>query len=134
MEPLGLSANALAKALHVPPNRITAILNGTRSITADTALRLARYFSTPPQSSLNLQKNYELEVASGRWAESSRPRSLPELHDRQSRFRPSTTTWDLSCRRPAPGLRDIEPRRNGDGIAPISSTRGIGFGPALYLP
>lgn len=63
MEPLGLSANALAKALHVPPNRITAIPNGTRSITADTALRLARYFSTTPQSWLNLQKNYELEVA-----------------------------------------------------------------------
>jgi antitoxin HigA-1 len=63
MEPHGLSANALAKALHVPPNRITAILNGTRSITADTALRLARYFSTTPQSWLNLQTNYELEMA-----------------------------------------------------------------------
>ncbi|MEA3273793.1 MAG: HigA family addiction module antitoxin [Pseudomonadota bacterium] len=63
MEPLGLSANSLARALHVPPNRITAILNGTRSITADTALRLARYFNTTPQSWLNLQKNYELEVA-----------------------------------------------------------------------
>jgi antitoxin HigA-1 len=63
MEPFGLSANALAKALHVPPNRITAILSGTRSITADTALRLARYFDTTPQSWLSLQKNYELEVA-----------------------------------------------------------------------
>jgi antitoxin HigA-1 len=63
MEPLGLSANALAKALHVPPNRITAILNGARSITADTALRLARYFNTTPQSWLTLQKNYELDVA-----------------------------------------------------------------------
>ena len=48
MQPLGLSANALGKAMHVPPNRITAILNGTRSITADTALRLARYFNTTP--------------------------------------------------------------------------------------
>jgi antitoxin HigA-1 len=63
MEPLGLSANALARALRVPTNRITAILNGTRSITADTALRLARYFNTTPQSWLNLQKNYELEMA-----------------------------------------------------------------------
>lgn len=63
MKPLGLSANALAKALHVPTNRITAILNGNRSITADTALRLARYFSTTPASWLNLQKNYELEIA-----------------------------------------------------------------------
>jgi antitoxin HigA-1 len=63
VEPLGLPANALAKALHVPPNRVTAIRNGTRSITAHTALRLARYFNTPPQSWLNPQKNYELEVA-----------------------------------------------------------------------
>jgi len=63
MKPFGLSANALAKALRVPPNRITAILNGTRSITEDTALRLDRYFNTTPQSWLNLQKNYELEVA-----------------------------------------------------------------------
>ena len=46
--------------------RITAILNGQRSITADTALRLARYFNTTPQSWLNLQKNYELEVAQRR--------------------------------------------------------------------
>jgi addiction module HigA family antidote len=63
MEPFGLSANALAKALRVPANRITSILNGSRSITADTALRLARYFNTTPESWLNLQKNYELEVA-----------------------------------------------------------------------
>lgn len=63
MVPFGLSANALARALHVPPNRITAILNGTRAITADTALRLARYFNTTPQSWLNLQKNYELDLA-----------------------------------------------------------------------
>ena len=63
MEPYGLSANALAKALRVPSNRIGAILNGTRAITADTALRLARYFNTNPQSWLNLQKNYELETA-----------------------------------------------------------------------
>ena len=66
MEPFGLSANALAIALHVPANRITAILNGQRSITADTALRLARYFNTTPQSWLNLQKNYELDVAQRR--------------------------------------------------------------------
>jgi antitoxin HigA-1 len=63
MEPLGLSANALARALHVPPNRISAILGGNRAITADTALRLARYFNTTPQSWLNLQQQYELELA-----------------------------------------------------------------------
>lgn len=63
LAPLGLSANALAKALNVPANRITAIINGHRAITADTALRLARYFNTTPQSWLNLQKNHDLEVA-----------------------------------------------------------------------
>ena len=60
MEPLGLSANALAKALHVPANRITAILADTRGITADSALRLARYFGTTPQFWMNLQTNYDL--------------------------------------------------------------------------
>ena len=60
---LGMSANALAKALAVPTNRITAILKGQRGITADTALRLSRYFSTSPQLWLNLQKSLELRVA-----------------------------------------------------------------------
>jgi addiction module HigA family antidote len=63
LEPLGLSANALALALRVPANRITAILNGERAITAETALRLARHFGTTPGFWLNLQKNYELEAA-----------------------------------------------------------------------
>ena len=60
LETLGLSANALSKALDVPVNRITAILNGQRGVTANTALRLARYFGTTPQVWLNLQKTYEL--------------------------------------------------------------------------
>jgi len=47
MEPLGLSANMLARQLDVPPNRITAIINGTRSVTSDTALRLAQAFAAP---------------------------------------------------------------------------------------
>lgn len=63
LEPLGLSANALATALRVPANRITAILNGTRGITADTALRLGRYFGTTAELWLNLQKDYELRAA-----------------------------------------------------------------------
>jgi addiction module HigA family antidote len=63
MGPFGMSANALAAALKVPTNRITSILNGTRAITADTALRLARYFGTTAEFWLNLQKNYELRVA-----------------------------------------------------------------------
>lgn len=63
MEPHQLSANALANALHVPANRITAILKGQRGITADTALRLARYFGTTADFWLNLQKDYELRQA-----------------------------------------------------------------------
>ena len=63
LDELGLSANALAKALDVPTNRITAILNGQRGITADTALRLSRYFGTTPQLWQNLQKAFELRVA-----------------------------------------------------------------------
>ena len=63
LEELGLSANALANALCVPTNRITAILKGQRGVTADTALRLSRYFGTTPQLWLNLQKAFELRVA-----------------------------------------------------------------------
>ena len=63
LDELGLSANALAKALDVPTNRITAILREQRGVTADTALRLARYFGTTPQLWLNLQNAYELRVA-----------------------------------------------------------------------
>jgi antitoxin HigA-1 len=63
LEPLGMSANALAKALHVPANRVTAILNETRAVTADTALRLARYLGTTPEFWLELQAAYELRKA-----------------------------------------------------------------------
>ena len=63
LDTLGLSANALARALGVPVNRVTLILNGRRGITADTALRLARYFGTTPQLWLNLQQTWELRRA-----------------------------------------------------------------------
>ena len=63
LDELGLSANALSKALGVPVNRVTMILNGQRGVTADTALRLARYFGTTPQVWLNLQKTWELRCA-----------------------------------------------------------------------
>ena len=60
---LGLTANALAGHLAVPTNRVTAILNGQRGVTADTALRLARYFGMTPEFWLNLQKTFELRTA-----------------------------------------------------------------------
>ncbi|MCZ2156538.1 MAG: HigA family addiction module antidote protein [Bryobacterales bacterium] len=59
----GLSINALALALRVPANRIGGIVKGQRGITADTALRLARYFGTSAQMWINLQSKYDLEAA-----------------------------------------------------------------------
>jgi len=61
--PLGMSAHQLALALRVPATRINDIVNEKRGITADTALRLSRYFGTTPKFWLNLQASYELEVA-----------------------------------------------------------------------
>ena len=60
---LGLSAAELARQLDVPVNRITSIINGQRSVSADTALRLGHWFGTSPEFWLNLQKIYELRVA-----------------------------------------------------------------------
>ena len=63
MRPLELSANALATELRVPATRISAIIKGRRGVTADTALRLSRYFGTTPEFWINLQAAYELSVA-----------------------------------------------------------------------
>lgn len=66
LEPLGLSANQLALQMRVTPNRITAILRGERTITAETALRLARAVGTSPDFWLNLQTEYDLRLAEDR--------------------------------------------------------------------
>jgi addiction module HigA family antidote len=63
LEPMGLSQNRLALALGVPARRINEIVLGKRGITADTALRLARYFKMSPQFWLGLQMDYELDLA-----------------------------------------------------------------------
>src|SRR5208337_5696432 len=65
MKPLGLSANALAIALRVPVTRISEIVRERRGITADTALRLARYFNMTPEFWMRLQMEYDLESAAG---------------------------------------------------------------------
>jgi len=62
MEPLGISINQLSRDLSVPPNRISEIVNGKRSITADTALRLERYFNVEAQFWMNLQNEYDLRL------------------------------------------------------------------------
>jgi addiction module HigA family antidote len=61
--PLGLSARALAKQLGVPANRLSEIMRGARDVTADTAIRLGRYFGTDPRFWLNLQAAYDLSQA-----------------------------------------------------------------------
>ena len=63
MAPHRLSARKLARALHVPANRISAIVAGQRVVTPDTAMRLATYFGTTADFWMNLQKNYEIELA-----------------------------------------------------------------------
>lgn len=65
MEPLGLTAYRLAKELHVPPPRINDVVRGKRSITADTAIRLGKFFGTSAQMWLNLQNDFDLRLASG---------------------------------------------------------------------
>ncbi|MBK8163550.1 MAG: HigA family addiction module antidote protein [Gammaproteobacteria bacterium] len=63
MKPLDISINRLARDIVVPPGRISAIVNGSRAITADTALRLGRYFSVSPETWMGLQADYDLRVA-----------------------------------------------------------------------
>ncbi len=79
MEPFALSSAALARAIGVTPARINEILRGRRGLTADTALRLARYFGTDAQSWMNLQDRYELAVAAQKGAaalRAIRPREM----------------------------------------------------------
>ena len=73
LEPLGISINRLSRELSVPPNRVSEIVNGKRSITADTALRLQRYFGVEAQFWLNLQTEYDLRMMKHKiWADIER--------------------------------------------------------------
>jgi addiction module HigA family antidote len=78
---LGMSAAELARQIDVPVNRITAILNAERGVTADTALRLGHWFGTTPEFWLNLQTLYELRLA--RREVGARVKKLPTLTDRK---------------------------------------------------
>jgi antitoxin HigA-1 len=77
LEALDMSAAELARKLRVPTNRITQIINGSRSVTADTALRLAHFFGTSPEFWLNLQTSYDLRVANESAGKSIK--TLPKL-------------------------------------------------------
>ena len=84
LDELNLSVYALAKALHVPTNRMTGIVNGDRAITAETALRLSRFFGTTPEFWLNLQTHYDLTVTARREAKKIEKEVpvLPEIEER----------------------------------------------------
>src|SRR5216684_4031787 len=86
---LGVSAAELSRQIEVPVNRITAIINGRRSITADTALRLGHWFGTTPEFWLNLQKLYELRLAQARIGE--RVEKLPRRADHEPGAEPRPT-------------------------------------------
>jgi addiction module HigA family antidote len=80
LEALHMSAAELARKLNVPTNRVTQILNGTRAITGDTALRLAHFFGTSAEFWLNLQSLYELRLAQKKSGKSIQ--ALPRLERR----------------------------------------------------
>lgn len=69
LTPLGVTQHRVAVAIGVPPRRINEIVHGTRRITADTALRLARYFATSDEFWLNVQAHYDMEIERDRLAE-----------------------------------------------------------------
>lgn len=81
LEALDMSAAELARKMDVPTNRVTQILNGTRAITGDTALRLAHFFGTSAQFWLNLQTLYELRLAEEKAGKSIK--ALPRLKRRE---------------------------------------------------
>ena len=84
LEPMGISIKQLSRELSVPPNRISEIVNGKRAITADTALRLQRYFGVEAQFWLNLQTEYDLRMMKRKiWADIEQ-RIIPVKHPAES--------------------------------------------------
>jgi addiction module HigA family antidote len=84
LEPLGISINQLSRDLSVPPNRISEIVNGKRAITADTALRLERYFGIEAQFWLNLQTEFDLRTMKRKIWSDIEKRIIPAKHTGQS--------------------------------------------------
>ena len=115
MRPLGLSANGLAKALDVPVTRVSDIVRGRRGITADTALRLGRFFATSPELWLGLQTEYDLRIAR---------RDFGEVIERRvpSRRPPGSRHANSSGATSAP-LSEIHESAARYGRAPSAPTR-----------
>ena len=85
MEPMGISINKLSRDLDVPVNRISEIVNGKRSVTADTALRLERYFGVEAQFWLNLQSEYNLRIMKRKIGHEIEQRIIPVKKRKQHR-------------------------------------------------
>ena len=105
MKPMGISINGLARDIDVPPNRISEILKGKRAITADTALRLGKYFGVSPEIWLDLQTNYGLRVMRRRawpdlcrWGLPSPGRGLPHRQPAPLRATAESRRWHRSLR------------------------------------
>ena len=105
MKPMEVSINALAREIAVPPNRVSDIVNGKRSITADTALRLGKYFGVSPELWLGLQVDYDLRVAKRTTWLKAEPRvrctarCRPVLSRRRSPRRRNCCSWSRTCTR-----------------------------------
>jgi addiction module HigA family antidote len=84
LEPLSISINRLSRELLVPPNRISEIVNGKRAITADTALRLERFFGVEAQFWLNLQTEYDLRMMKHKIGSDIEKRIIPVKHSGES--------------------------------------------------
>jgi addiction module HigA family antidote len=95
LEALDMSASELARKIDVPTNRVTQILNGTRGITGDTALRLAHFFGTSAQFWLNLQSLYDLRVAQVKIGKSIK--ALPTLKQRDLVHGMKAPNLNLRC-------------------------------------
>ena len=91
MEPMGISINKLTRDLVVPPNRISEIVNGKRAITADTALRLQRYFGVEAQFWLNLQAEYDLRTLRRKIWHDIEQRIIPVKNSHQSHLSENIT-------------------------------------------
>jgi antitoxin HigA-1 len=120
LTPLGLSINGLARELRAPVTRMSGIVNGRRSITADTALRLARYFGSTPQFWMNLQASYDLDVATRMSAD----KIERDVHPREA----AQACWPVATRADGPSLdacirRHPEYRGDSDGCRVEDSPR-----------
>ncbi len=113
LKALNMSAAELARKLGVPTNRVTQILHGTRSVTGDTALRLAHFFGTSPQFWLNLQNLYDLRLAQKKAGKSVK--ALPRLKRRELSHAP----------RCAIGVSKQPRHKGADPLRPTSGIREL---------